>query len=131
MTEDRPKSERLWQEIAEEVSKEHDSNKVAELSEELIDALDKQAKQSELMAKRHEQKVHGNSTAFLPSLWREGIHSSRATVLAQLRMKPSIIFFYLPKGIDKASKPRIVIRRLIHTRVGLTSSLKELLTWAF
>ncbi|HKR82579.1 MAG TPA: hypothetical protein VJS37_00315 [Terriglobales bacterium] len=32
--------ERPWREIAEEVSTEHDPNKVVELSEELIHALD-------------------------------------------------------------------------------------------
>jgi hypothetical protein len=42
------KSERPWREIAEEVSTEHDSSKVAELSEELIRALDKENKQPKI-----------------------------------------------------------------------------------
>ena len=43
MAEDHLKSDRPWREIAEEVSTESDSDKVAELSEELIKALDKQS----------------------------------------------------------------------------------------
>lgn len=43
MAEDHPKLDRSWREIAEEVSTECDSDKVAELSQELIKALDKQS----------------------------------------------------------------------------------------
>ena len=43
MAEDRPNPDRPWREIAEEVSTECDSDKVAELSQELIKALDKQS----------------------------------------------------------------------------------------
>jgi len=43
MAEDHPKPDRSWREIAEEVSTESDSDKVAELSQELIKALDKQS----------------------------------------------------------------------------------------
>jgi len=43
MVEDHPKPERPWREIAEEVSTESDSEKVAELSQELIKALDEQS----------------------------------------------------------------------------------------
>lgn len=57
MTEGSPKPQRAWREIAQEVSKEHDSDKVAELSEELIEALDKQARRSERMPTASEQQV--------------------------------------------------------------------------
>jgi len=43
MAEDHLKPDRPWREIAEEVSTEADSDKVAELSLELIKALDKQS----------------------------------------------------------------------------------------
>jgi len=43
MSENRPNPNRPWREIAEEVSTECDSDKVAELSQELIKALDKQS----------------------------------------------------------------------------------------
>ena len=43
MAEDHLKPDRPWREIAEEVWTESDSDKVAELSQELIKALDKQA----------------------------------------------------------------------------------------
>ena len=43
MAEDHPKPDRSWREIAEEVSTESDSDKVAELSQELIKALDKKS----------------------------------------------------------------------------------------
>lgn len=41
MSEGRPSPDKPWREIAEEVSTECDSDKVAELSQELIKALDK------------------------------------------------------------------------------------------
>ena len=43
MAEDHAKPDRSWREIAEEVSTESDSDKVAELSQELIRALDKES----------------------------------------------------------------------------------------
>jgi len=43
MAEDCPKLDRSWREIAAEVSTECDSDKVAELSQELIQALDKES----------------------------------------------------------------------------------------
>lgn len=43
MAEDDAKLDRSWREIAEEVSTESDWDKVAELSQELIKALDKQS----------------------------------------------------------------------------------------
>ena len=43
MSKDRPNPDRPWRDIAEEVSEECDSDKVAELSQELIKALDKQS----------------------------------------------------------------------------------------
>ena len=43
MPEHRPNPDRPWRDIAEEVSTECDSDKVAELSQELIKALDKQS----------------------------------------------------------------------------------------
>lgn len=43
MSEDPPTPDRPWREIAEEVSTECDSDKIAELSEELIQSLDKQS----------------------------------------------------------------------------------------
>ena len=53
MPDDHPKADRDWREIAEQVSKEHDSGKVAELSEELLKALEKEEKQPlEQMSKR-------------------------------------------------------------------------------
>jgi hypothetical protein len=55
------KSERPWREIAEEVSKEHDSGKVAALSDEVIQALDKQTRESEQTQKSDQQEVHGKS----------------------------------------------------------------------
>ena len=61
MAEDCPKPDRPWRVIAEEVSKEADSDKIAELSEELIDALDKQTKQLQPMPKREEQQVRKKS----------------------------------------------------------------------
>jgi hypothetical protein len=42
MAEDCPKPDRPWRVITEEVSKQADSNKITELSEELIAALDGQ-----------------------------------------------------------------------------------------
>ena len=52
MAEDRSKPGRPWREIAEEVSTERDSDKVAELSQELIQALDKENKQSRPTTRR-------------------------------------------------------------------------------
>ena len=43
MAEDCPKPDRPWRVIAQEVSTERDSDRVAELSEELIKALDRSA----------------------------------------------------------------------------------------
>lgn len=43
MSENRPNPNRPWREIAEEVSTECDFDKVTELSQELIKALDKQS----------------------------------------------------------------------------------------
>jgi hypothetical protein len=43
MSENRPNPNRPWREIVEEVAKECDSDKVAELSQELIKALDRQS----------------------------------------------------------------------------------------
>ena len=45
MAGDHSRHERSWREIAEAVAKERDSGKVAELSRELIEALDKDAKE--------------------------------------------------------------------------------------
>ena len=56
MTEGSPKPERPWREIAEEVSQEHDSDKVAALTQQLIDAL-KHAKRSERMPEHDEERV--------------------------------------------------------------------------
>ena len=45
MTGDHSRQERSWREIAEEVATESDLGKVGELSRELIEALDKDAKE--------------------------------------------------------------------------------------
>lgn len=55
MAEDHPKPDRSWREIAEEVSTESDSDKVAELSQELIKALDKQSPRT---PGRDKEQVH-------------------------------------------------------------------------
>jgi uncharacterized membrane protein YcjF (UPF0283 family) len=52
MAEDRPKPERTWRQIAEEVSTESDSDKVTKLSQELIKALDKEAKRQLLQTSK-------------------------------------------------------------------------------
>lgn len=57
MEEDGTKPARPWREIAEEVSKENDSDKVAQLSNELIQALDKQNQRSEQSQKDDEPQV--------------------------------------------------------------------------
>ena len=56
MAEDCPKPERPWRVIAEEVSKEVDPNKIAELSEELIEAIDRHTGQLAPMPNREEQQ---------------------------------------------------------------------------
>ena len=58
---DGTKSERPWREIADDVSKERDSNKTAELGEELIRALDKETKQSEPTPRCDEEQVRRKS----------------------------------------------------------------------
>jgi hypothetical protein len=61
MAED-PKPERSWREIAEEVSTECDSDKLTGLSQELINALDKEAKQKpQQTPKCNEEKVRRKS----------------------------------------------------------------------
>jgi hypothetical protein len=53
---------RAWREIAEEVSTGHNSEKVAELAEELIQALDEQAKQRpQHRSQSDEEKVRKKS----------------------------------------------------------------------
>ena len=57
MSENRP-----WRDIAEEVSAEHNSDKVAELTEELIQALDEEAERRTLhRAQSEEEKVRRKS----------------------------------------------------------------------
>ena len=56
MTESCPKPEKPWREIAEEVAKEHDSDKVAELSQQLIEAQE-YSRRSERVPKHDEQRV--------------------------------------------------------------------------
>lgn len=58
MSENRPNPNRPWREIAEEVSTECDCDKVAELSQELIKALDKQSPHA---AERDKQQVRRKS----------------------------------------------------------------------
>lgn len=58
MAEDQQKPDRPWREIAEEVSTESDSDKVAELSQELIKALDKQSPHA---PKHDKEQVHRKS----------------------------------------------------------------------
>jgi hypothetical protein len=56
MTEHRPtKSDKPWREIAEKVSTEQNPNKIAQLSEELIKALDKEQKKSTMPERDPEQ----------------------------------------------------------------------------
>jgi hypothetical protein len=63
MSEARTKPERPWREIAEEVSKEPDSDKVAALSEELIKALDKETNSQAEQARQRAEKVHRRPAA--------------------------------------------------------------------
>ena len=61
MEEDGTKPERPWRDIAEEVSKEHNSDKVVELSDELIRALDKETKRSDPTPKRAKERLRRNA----------------------------------------------------------------------
>ena len=61
MAEDSPKPDRRWREIAEEVSRECDSNKVPELSQELIKALDKESKHLPHTREREKEQVRRKS----------------------------------------------------------------------
>jgi hypothetical protein len=56
MAEDGPKRDRSWREIAEEVSIERDLDKVTELGQELINALDKQSPSPEHPKERVRRK---------------------------------------------------------------------------
>lgn len=56
MANDDPHSERSWREIAEQVTKEQDSGKVTELSEELIEALEKETNGAPNHALKAEQE---------------------------------------------------------------------------
>jgi len=56
MAEDCPKPDRPWRVIAQEVSTERDSDKVAELSEELIKALENDAEHPSQQTPQHDQK---------------------------------------------------------------------------
>lgn len=59
MSKDPPKPDRRRRDIGEEASEECDSDKVAELSEELIKALDKQSPHA---AERDKERVRRKST---------------------------------------------------------------------
>jgi hypothetical protein len=67
VAEDRPTSGKPRREIAEEVSTECDSDKVAELSQELIQALDKQSphapeRDKKQVRRKPAQERHGPGT---------------------------------------------------------------------
>ena len=57
MSNDGTKIERPWRDIAEELSKEHDGNKIAELSQELIETLDKEGAKPYPQQKPNEQQT--------------------------------------------------------------------------
>ena len=63
MPDDRPKPDRPWREIAGEVANELDSDKVLELSQELVNALDKENNQppQQLMPEHGEERAPGNA----------------------------------------------------------------------
>jgi hypothetical protein len=58
---DRPKPERSWRDIAKEVSTEYDSDKVAELSQELIEALVRQDEQRLEQTQKRDEQVRRQS----------------------------------------------------------------------
>ena len=62
MPEDRPKPDRPWREIAEEVATEGDSDKVIELSQELLHALDNETtRHREQMGMRDKELIRRKS----------------------------------------------------------------------
>ena len=63
MPEDRPKPDRPWREIAGEVANEVDPDKVLELSQELVNALDKENNQppQQHMPEQAEERARRNA----------------------------------------------------------------------